>query len=161
MGVHSLETFIEEKVPGGFRDVNIGQVAKEKRQSNSRSNHIVIDLKAMGFNHPLEKFDLKSFIKKDINGGDFVGYKTAWIDFLDKLDEEGIEPIFVSDGAIPGSRREVWVKRRYQDMEKNNVMLASIRRGRYPELEERPAPKVLYSRTLPVPNKYSVTKFLW
>ena len=96
MGVHSLETFIEEKVPGGFRDVNIGQVAKEKRQSNSRSNHIVIDLKAMGFNHPLEKFDLKSFIKKDINGGDFVGYKTALIDFLNKLDEKALNPFLLA-----------------------------------------------------------------
>ena len=150
MGVHSLETFIEEKVPGGFRDVNIGQVAKEKRQSNSRSNHIVIDLKAMGFNHPLEKFDLKSFIKKDINGGDFVGYKTAWIDFLNKLDEKGIEPIFVSDGALPGSRRELWIKTRYKSMEINKAILASIRCGRYPELKERLAP-----------NKYSVTKLLW
>ena len=148
MGVHFLETFIEKKVPGGTRDVNIGQVSKEKRQYNSRSNHLVIDLKAMA-NKPLEKFDLKSVIKKDINGGDFVGYKTAWIEFLNKLDEKGIEPIFVSDGALPGSRREVWIKRRYQDMEKNNSMLASIRRGRYPEMEERPAP-----------NKYSVTKFL-
>ena len=128
MGVHYLETFIENKVLGGTRDVNIGQVAKEKRQFNSRSNHLVIDLKAMA-NKPLEKFDLKSVIKKDINGGDFVGYKTAWIEFLNKLDEKGIEPIFVSDGALPGSRREVWIKRRYQEMEKNKSMFALIRRA--------------------------------
>ena len=99
MGVHFLNTFIEKKVPGGCYDVNIAKVVKEKQ--GSRSNVLIIDLKAM-YTKPLEKYGLESVIKKDINGGDYVGYKKSWIEFLDKLQRAGIKVIFVSDGALPG-----------------------------------------------------------
>ena len=42
MGVHFLQTFMEEKVPGGYKKVNIAKIAKAK--NGSRSNVLVIDL---------------------------------------------------------------------------------------------------------------------
>ena len=100
MGVHFLQTFIEKKVPGGCKDVNIGDIVKAKK--GSRSNILVIDLKAMACK-PLELYDLGRVTKKDVNGGDFAGFKTAWIKFLGRLERAGIKVIFVCDGALPGN----------------------------------------------------------
>ena len=99
MGVHFLQTFIEKKVPGGCKDVNIGDIVKAKK--GSRSNTLVIDLKAMACK-PLEMYDLGKVTKKDVNGGDFAGFKNAWIKFLGRLERAGIKVIFVCDGALPG-----------------------------------------------------------
>ena len=99
MGVHFLQTFIEKKVPGGCKDVNIGDIVKAKK--GSRSNILVIDLKAM-HDKPLEMYDLGIVTKKDVNGGDFAGFKNAWIKFLGRLERAGIKVIFVCDGALPG-----------------------------------------------------------
>ena len=99
MGVHFLQTFIEKKVPGGCKDVNIGDIVKAKK--GSRSNILVIDLKAM-HTKPLEMYDLGTVTKKDVNGGDFAGFKNAWIKFLGRLERAGIKVIFVCDGALPG-----------------------------------------------------------
>ena len=100
MGVHFLQTFIEKKVPGGCKDVNIGDIVKAKK--GSRSNILVIDLKAM-HDKPLEMYDLGTVTKKDVNGGDFAGFKNAWINFLGRLERAGIKVIFVCDGALPGN----------------------------------------------------------
>ena len=54
MGVHFLRTFIENNVPQGYKDVNIGDIVKAKK--GSRSNILVIDLQAMT-RKPLEMFD--------------------------------------------------------------------------------------------------------
>ena len=99
MGVHFLQTFIEKKVPGGCKDVNIGDIVKAKK--GSRSNILVIDLKAM-HDKPLEMYDLGIVTKKDVNGGDFAGFKNAWIKFLGRLESARIKVIFVCDGALPG-----------------------------------------------------------
>ena len=72
MGVHFLQTFIEKKVPGGCKDVNIGDIVKAKK--GSRSNILVIDLKAMACK-PLELYDLGRVTKKDVNGGDFCRFQ--------------------------------------------------------------------------------------
>ena len=76
MGVHFLQTFMEEKVPGGYKKVNIAKIAKAK--NGSRSNVLVIDLNNMACK-PFGMFNMKKVVKKDINGGDFVRYKDAWI----------------------------------------------------------------------------------
>ena len=146
MGVHFLKTYIEKNVPGGCKDVNIGRAANA---SKSRSKVLVIDLKAMS-SKPLEMFDLENVTKKDIMGGDFTGYKHSWTLFMNRLKEAGIEVIFVCDGALFGSRREVWINRRYENMNRDIIpMLDSIRCGRYPVLQRVPAP-----------NKYSAVKFM-
>ena len=130
MGVHFLQTFIEKKVPGGCKDVNIGDIVQAKKES--RSNKLVIDLQAMA-RKPLEMFDLGGITKKDISGGDFTGYKYAWITFLEKLKKAGIEVIFVCDGALPTSRREKWICRRYAEVKSEIIpTLDSIREGVYP-----------------------------
>ena len=131
MGVHFLQTFIEKKVPQCLTDVNIGDIVKA--QKGSRSNILVIDLQAMA-RKPLEMFDLGGIAKKDISGGDFTGYKYAWIKFLEKLEKNGIEVIFVCDGALPTTRREKWIWRKYNEV-KCEIMptLDSIRKGVYPK----------------------------
>ena len=49
-----------------------------------------------------------------------------------------------------GSRRRIWISRRYEEAEKDIIpMLDSIRQGRYPNLAKVPAP-----------NKYSVVKLV-
>jgi hypothetical protein len=106
MGVHSLQTFVEKKVPGGCNDVNIGDIVKAKKVS--RSNVLVIDLKAMACKPP-EMYDLGKVTKKDVNGGDFAGFKNAWIKFLGRLEKAGIKPIFVCDGALPGKKAFTFV----------------------------------------------------
>ena len=129
MGVHFLQTFIEKKVPQGCKDVNIGDIVKAKK--GSRSNVLVIDLQAMA-RKPLEMFDLGGITKKDISGGDFTGYKYAWITFLEKLKKAGIKVIFICDGALPGSRRKVWIRRRYVEVQREIIpTLNSIREGVY------------------------------
>ena len=132
MGVHFLQTFIEKKVPQCRKDVNIGNIVKAKK--GSRSNVLVIDLQAMA-RKPLEMFDLGGITKKDISGGDFTGYKYAWITFLEKLKKAGIEVIFVCDGALPTSRREGWIRRKYDEVKREIIpTLDSIREGVYPDL---------------------------
>ena len=76
MGVHFLQTFMEEKVPSGYKKVNIAKIVKAK--NGFRSNVLVIDLKAMACK-PFGMFNIREVVKKDTNGGDFVGYKDAWI----------------------------------------------------------------------------------
>ena len=57
-------------------------------------------------------------------------------------------PFFYSYSA--GSRRKVWISRRYEKAEKDIIpVLNSIRQGRYPNLDKVPAP-----------NKYSVVKLV-
>lgn len=120
-----------------------------RQKKGSRSNILVIDLKAM-HDKPLEMYDLGTVTKKDVNGGDFAGFKNAWIKFLGRLESAGIKVIFVCDGALPGSRRKVWISRRYEKAEKDIIpVLDSIRQGRYPNLDKVPAP-----------NKYSVVKLV-
>ena len=131
MGVHFLQSFIEKKVPHGCKDFNIGDIFKAKK--GSRSNILIIDLQAMA-RKPLEIFDLGGTIKKDISGGDFTGYKYAWITFLEELEKAGIEVIFVCDGALPTTRRERWISQKYAEV-KWEIMptLDSIRKGVYPK----------------------------
>ena len=132
MGVHFLQTFIEKKVPGGCKDVNIGDIVKANKES--RSNILVIDLQTMA-HKTLKNFDLDKIMKKDMNGGDFTGYKHAWITFFSKLDKAGIKVIFVCDGALPNSRREVWIRRRYVEEQREiSPTLNAIREGAYPDL---------------------------
>ena len=146
MGVHFLQTFMEEKVPGGYKKVNIAKIAKA--ENGSRSNVLVIDLNAMACK-PFGMFNMREVVKKDINGGDFVRYKDAWIKILDRLEKAGIKAIFVCDGGLPDSRRKVWIKRRYGKMKSDIIpMLNSIRQGQYPNLHRV------------APNKYRAAKLL-
>ena len=125
MGVHFLQTFMEEKVPGGYKKVNIAEIAKAK--NGSRSNVLVIDLSAMACK-PFGMCNMREVVKKDINGGDFARYKDAWIKILDRFEKAGIKAIFVCDGGLPDSRRKVWIKRRYGKMKSDIIpMLNSIR----------------------------------
>ena len=85
----------------------------------------------------------------DINGGDFVRYKDAWVKILDQLKKAGIKAIFVCDGGLPDSRRKVWIKRRYGKMKSDIIpMLNSIRQGQYPNLHRV------------APSKYRAAKLL-
>ena len=146
MGVHFLQTFMEEKVPGGYKKVNIAKIVKAK--NGSRSNVLVIDLAAMACK-PFGMCNMREVVKKDINGGDFVRYKDAWIKFLDRLEKAGIKVIFVCDGGLPDSRRKIWIKRRYGKMKSDFIpMLNSIRQGQYPNLHRV------------TPNKYRAPKLL-
>ena len=86
MGVSGLQTFIETKVQDGCQEVNLGKIAKNSK----RSNVLVIDL----FNFarkPLEILDLQDVIKRDINGGDFIGYKRTWASILENFEKAGIK----------------------------------------------------------------------
>ena len=103
------------KVPGGCKDVNIVTAAKESK----RSKVIVIDLLNFA-RKPREYYDPKIVLKKDINGGDFIGYKLAWIKLMEKFKKADIEVIFVCDGAsIEVSRRRVWADRKYEQMRRD------------------------------------------
>ena len=114
-------------MPGGYKKVNIAKIAKA--ENGSRSNVLVIDLNAMACK-PFGMFNMREVVKKDINGGDFVRYKDAWIKILDRLKKAGIKAIFVCDGGLPDSRRKVWIKRRYGKMKSDIIpMLNSIRQG--------------------------------
>ena len=70
MGVHFLKTYIEQNVPGGCKDVNIGRAVNAGK---SRSNVLVIDLKALSCK-PLERFDLENVTKK----GMLLIFKNIW-----------------------------------------------------------------------------------
>ena len=86
MGVFGLQTFIETKVPDGCQKVNLEKAAK----NSNRSNVLIIDL----FNFarkPLEILDLQDVIKRDINGGDFIGYKSTWASILENFEKAGIK----------------------------------------------------------------------
>ena len=123
MGVNGLQKFIETKVPEGCKDVNIGQMAKY----SNRSNVLVVDLFNLA-RKPLEYFDLETVIKRDINGGDFAGYKYAWIKLIEKLEKADVKVIFVCDGALDDSRRTVWMSRKYKQMSQDIIpMMEAIR----------------------------------
>ena len=156
MGVHFLQTFMEQKVPQGCKDVNIGDIVKAKK--GSRSNILVIDLQAMA-RKPLEMFDLGGITKKDISGGDFTGYKFAWIKFLEKLEKAGIEVIFFCDGASPTSKREVWIRRRYDEVKREiTPRLDSIRQGNYPKIAK--TRKKNLNANIISPNKYNTINLI-
>jgi len=148
MGVYGLQTFIETKVQDGCQEVNLGKIAK----SSKRSNVLIIDL----FNFarkPLEILDLQDVIKRDINGGDFIGYKRTWASILENFEKAGIKVIFVCDGALDFLRRRVWMERKYKQMSQDIIpMLNAIRLGHYPKSGK-------ISR-VPDPSKYRVQKLL-
>ena len=155
MGVHFLQTFIEEKLPGGCKDVNIADIVQAKKES--RSNILVIDLQTMA-HKTLKMFDLDKIMKKDMNGGDFTGYKHAWITFLGKLEKARIKAIFVCDGALPGSRRKVWIRRRYEMQREIITRLDSIRQGNYPTTAKKR--KKLLNANIISPNKYNTRNLI-
>ena len=87
MGVRGLQTFIENQVPEACIQENIGNVV----QHTDRSNVLIIDLMAM-VNKTYEDFDY-------FNGGDFIGFKNLWKDFIATLEKAGVKIIFVCDGV--------------------------------------------------------------
>ena len=108
MGIHFLQTYIENQVPESCVPSNIGEQCT-KATSKGRSNVLIVDLMATvgksyeGLNH--------------FNGGDFAAFKERWKKFLQRCENVGIKLIFVTDGVNLKSKRQNWVRRRYNSLE--------------------------------------------
>ena len=108
MGIHFLQTYIENQVPESCVQTNIGDQCVTA-VSRGRTNVLIVDLMATvgksyeGLNH--------------FNGGDFAAFKERWKNFLRKCEETGIKLIFVTDGVNLKSKRSTWVRRRYSSLE--------------------------------------------
>ena len=79
--------------------------------------------------------------------------------FLENLKKARIEVIFVCDGALPTSRREKWICRRYAEVKSEIIpTLDSIREGVYPNFainrEKYPNANIIS------PNKYNTRKLM-
>ena len=108
MGIHFLQTYIENQVPESCVPANIGYQCS-KALTRGRSNVLIVDLMATvgksyeGLNH--------------FNGGDFAAFKERWKKFLKRCEDSGIKLIFVTDGVNLKSKRSTWVRRRYSSLE--------------------------------------------
>jgi 5'-3' exonuclease len=120
MGVHGLVSFVENY--NGDRLVNI----KVKARRSQRSKVLVIDLLAMQYKF-YQSFDL-------YNGGDSQACTEGWRTFITDLEKAKIKPIFVVDGSVPKTKRQEWIRRRYENVKKSiNPIFDALKNGEYPD----------------------------
>ena len=129
MGVRGLETYIEERCRGtAFYEVDIVELARKATSSSEAT--LVVDLMSC-----VKKFYVEIAGLDVICGGQIKQYVDFLRRFVERFRAVGIRLVFVVDGPSQSSKRETWVKRRYQSWEKFGVLVYdALKRGRYPDL---------------------------
>ena len=100
MGVHFLTTYMEKEVRNGSVQVNILELAKPIR----RDKYLVIDLSCLH----------RQYARK-------THESLPYLPFIQKLKQNGIQPIFVRDGPKIQSKLRTWAQRKYKAM--NNEII--------------------------------------
>ena len=138
MGVTGLQSYVENKCPQAFYEVDIRKIADQHRKHRSHINNPIgykgkkeskskhkrkASKQCNRINSNNQKvtiiIDLQSCVRSVYNGLDLIGggqfreYSSRWKTFITALYDAGISPIFVTDGPSPHSKRKTWVKRRY------------------------------------------------
>ena len=100
MGVHFLTTFMEKEVKNGSVQVNILELAKAIR----RDKYLVIDLSNLH----------RQYARK-------TQESLPYLPFIQKLKQNGIQPIFVRDGPKMESKLRTWAQRKYTAMNREII----------------------------------------
>ncbi|KAK3920260.1 Constitutive coactivator of peroxisome proliferator-activated receptor gamma [Frankliniella fusca] len=121
MGVSKLETFLRENCPKAYYEVNIRSLAEKYRQECKCDPVIVVD-GSLCFRVPQEGLDY-------ICGGEYKKYAEKLKNFIKSFDAINIELVVFFDGPIQNEKREVWIKRRLQAVERSHDFFNALARG--------------------------------
>ena len=140
MGIRNLQTFVENDCPGAFYDVDIGELA---RVAVYQGIEPVIIVDAYNIvRHLYGELDW-------VSGGQFREFTEHLAQFIQGFSGLGIKLIFVGDGSCQTDKRDEWIKRRYESLEKIVYpVYDALKRAQFPDFLEGLIPMVLITTQL-------------
>lgn len=123
MGVRGLETYLERYNAAACYPVRVIDLIREYRRETNSTPIIVVDgMSVMRF---VYKFKDLSWI----GGGQLKEYEQIIKDFIDAFHNEGAELVFFFDGPHVCSKRDTWIKRRLDTLNKARNLLDDLSNG--------------------------------
>ncbi|CAH1402112.1 unnamed protein product [Nezara viridula] len=123
MGIRGLETYLERSNAAACYPVRVIDLIHEYRSDTNSTPIIVVD--GMSVMRYVYKFKDLSWIC----GGQLKEYEQTIKDFIDAFRNEGAELVFFFDGPHVCSKRETWIKRRLDTLEKARNLLDELSSG--------------------------------
>lgn len=140
MGIRNLQTFVENDCPGAFYDVDIGELARAAVYQGIEPVIIVDAYNIVG--HLYRQLDW-------VSGGQFREFTEHLAQFIQGFSSLGIKLIFVGDGSCQTDKRDEWIKRRYERLEKIVYpVYDALKRAQFPDFLEGLIPMVLITTQL-------------